>query len=1044
MKNKIVLDYILASVGSGECPYLKVDILGLEFYGLLDSGANKVFVGNQGWHKLLNLGFKVDPNKSATCTVANNESCKCLGIISVPFRLRDVVKLIDVYVVPELRHELVLGVDFWVKMGIVPDMRKGEWFFSTETPSAPEISAIECEADLTSEQRDKLDALVSGYFDKIGDKLGCTSIVKHKIVTNSEPIKQRYYPVSPFKQKLINEEVDKMLAAGIIEPSKSAWSSPILLVPKPNGEQRFCVDFRKLNAVSEKDAYPLPYMSSILDKLGGAKYLSSLDLKSAYHQVEMEESSKQYTAFTVPGRGLFQFTRLPFGLHNAPATFQRLIDSVLEEDLAAWVFPYLDDVIVVADSFEKHLEILGEVFSRLEKAGLTLNKNKSKFCRAELKYLGYIVNRNGLSVDPGKVEAITNMTAPKNVREVRRILGMISWYRRFIPSLSDLISPLSRLLRKGVKFVWDESCEIAFQGIKSALISAPILTCPNFEHDFTLQTDASAYGVGAVLSQFYDGKEHVICYISRTLTRQERVYSATERELLAVLFAVEKLRCYLEGTKFTLVTDHASIQWLHCLKNPQNRLGRWVLRLQQFNFDVVHRKGREHVVPDTLSRAVSSSLSDLEMSSIDLNVDLIKDKWYLNLKRKILQDPLAFPLWRVLDGKIYKYVQLDFPELRDNSDFWKLVIPKQSRREVMESCHNTPVGGHFGVHKTYAKVARLYYWPFAKADVAKFVKECHECQRVKPEQKLPAGHMGNAVHAKRCWQIISTDLFGPLPKSKHGNLYILVITDTFSKFNHFVPIRRANADTIARIIEEQIFLSHGVPEIIRCDNGVQFKSRQFKNLTDKYGVKIIFNPNYHPSPNTTERVNRVLKTILSAFIKDNQRIWEEKLQSFACAVNTAVHEATGRTPYFINHGTDMILHGSEYSKILLTGGTGDDDNENNSKTDTPNIKRVEALEKLRKLVAQKLEKAYQRARDQYNLRRRQVDFPVGSLVWKRLYALSDAGKYYTSKLAGKFEGPFTIRKKCGYCVYELVDDKGKSKGRWHVVDLKPYIAPSGD
>lgn len=1046
-KDRVVLDYVLAHVGPGECPFLKVSILGLDFYGLLDSGANKNFVGEKGWNKLKNLGVNLDPNRTASCTVANNDTCLCIGIVCVPVRVRDVVKLIDLYIVPELRHELILGIDFWVKLGIVPDMRKGEWYFSDENFSTPELSLIQCEADLDADQQQRLDAVVFAYFDKIGDKLGCTSVVKHKIVTNSEPIKQRYYPVSPYKQKLIDEEVDKMLAAGVIERSTSAWSSPVLLVPKRDGTQRFCVDFRRVNGVSLKDAYPLPYISATLDKLGGARYLSSLDLQSAYWQVELEESSKQYTAFTVPGRGLFQFCRLPFGLHNAPATFQRLIDTVLGPELQPYVFCYLDDIIVVTPTFEKHIEVLAAVFQRLERAGLTLNKEKSKFCRSELKYLGYVVNRHGISVDADKIRAISDMPNPKNVTEVRRVIGTISWYRKFVLKYSDLIAPLTRLLRKGVKFVWDESCERSFQDIKNALISAPILTCPNFEHEFVVATDASNYAVGAILSQFYDGREHVICYISRTLSRQERLYSATERELLAVLFAVEKLRCYLEYTKFTVITDHYSLKWLDNLKDPQGRLGRWALRLQQFDFTVVHRKGCEHWGPDLISRAVPETSVDLEASNIQIHE--VRDKWYVNLRKRILEKPLSFPQWRVSNDKVFKYVAVDLPELREDAEYWKLVIPKEKRREVLHSCHDTPTGGHLGVHKTYHKVARLYYWPCLKADVARYVKECLTCQRVKPEQKLPAGHMGGHVAAHRIWQIISMDIFGPLPKTKQGHMYIFVVTDTFSKMNRFFAIRRANAQTIVRLVEDQIMLRLGVPEIIRTDNGSTFKNRLFEQLTDKYGTKVIFNPYYHPSPNLTERVNRVLKTMISAFVTDNHRTWDENLVSLECAVNSSVHQTTGRTPYFLNHGCEMILHGSEFEKVasLDDGSIHSSDNESGTNDDPPrnrSVKRVEGLAKLRNFVARKLEKAHLKTSDQYNLRRRDVHFPVGSLVWKRLFALSDAGNYFTAKLAGKFEGPYKVKKKCGYCVYELEDKEGKSRGRWHVQDLKPYFAPTGE
>lgn len=285
-----------------------------------------------------------------------------------------------------------------------------------------------------------------------------------------------------------------------------------------------------------------------MDNLRGAGFLSSLDIKTAYWQVMLDENSKQYTAFTVPSRGLFQFKRLPFGLHNAPATFQRLVDTILEPELEPYAFVLFDDIII--------------------------SKDKCHFCLPELKYLSYVVSKKGLHVDPEKVETIINIPKPKNVKEVRRIIGMASWYRKFVPDYSTKIAPLTALLRKNLKFEFNEECDDALAKIKESLISAPVLRCPDFNLPFTVQCDASSYDIAAVLTQKFEDGEHAICYLSRSLTVSERKLTTTERELLAVLWAIEKLRCYLEGSKFYVVTDHYSLKWLANLKNPQGRLGR--------------------------------------------------------------------------------------------------------------------------------------------------------------------------------------------------------------------------------------------------------------------------------------------------------------------------------------------------------------------------------------------------------------------------------------------------------------------------------------
>lgn len=281
------------------------------------------------------------------------------------------------------------------------------------------------------------------------NKLECNKLVSHKIEVESEPIKQRPYRVSPAIQQKIDQEIKEMLQNETIEPSTSAWSLPVLLVPKKDGSYRFCIDFRKLNKVTKKDAYPLPFISSMLDKLRDTRYLSSLDIKSAYWQVPVASKSREYTAFSVPGRGLYHFKRTPFGLTNAPATWQRLVDQILGPELKPNVFVYLDDVMVVSNSFERHLEILDTIFKMFFEAGLTLSKEKCMFCKPELRYLGYVVGSNGLHVDPDKINAILTIPTPKTVAEIRRIIGTVSWYRRFIASFSTIIAPLVALLRKG-------------------------------------------------------------------------------------------------------------------------------------------------------------------------------------------------------------------------------------------------------------------------------------------------------------------------------------------------------------------------------------------------------------------------------------------------------------------------------------------------------------------------------------------------------------------------------------------------------------------
>lgn len=327
----------------------------------------------------------------------------------------------------------------------------------------------------------------------------------------------------------MNKLIDKLIALDIIEPSKSGWNSRIVMVRKPNGTYRLCIDYRDVNKVSKRDAYPLPSMSNILDTLQEANYISSIDLELSFHQVPLELQSREVTAFSVPGRGHFQYKTMPFGLTGSPATFQRLIEKILGPDMEPFVFSYLDDVIVATRTFEDHMKWLKEVLRRIKEAGLTINPDKCMFFRNEIRYLGFMVNNEGVKIDPAKLAPVLDFPSPQNLRQLRRFLGFASWYRRFIPNLSTAAEPLTLLLRSKQQWKWESDQASAFKTIKETLTSAPVVACPDFSKPFTLQTDASGFGLGVVLTQIQDDSERVISYASHTLSKAERNYSATER-----------------------------------------------------------------------------------------------------------------------------------------------------------------------------------------------------------------------------------------------------------------------------------------------------------------------------------------------------------------------------------------------------------------------------------------------------------------------------------------------------------------------------------
>lgn len=1012
------IDFVLSSCQRDTRPYLDVHIFGNKYRGLLDSGATRTIVGKAGWDKLRKHNLRLAVENVVSCTVADGSTCDVIGTVDLLMALENKTCLINVLVIPSIPHELILGVDFWMKMRLLPDINSGTWSFVNAIKS----ETTEYMQTLTDKQKRALNGLVEKYAKLSSGNLGCTTLVEHRIITHADPIKQRYYPVNPVMQAHLDRELDKMLRDGVVEPSSSPWSSPVLLVRKSDNTYRFVVDYRKLNSVTQKDAYPLPYVNAILDKLRNARYLSSLDLKSAYWQIPVAEDSKEKTAFTVPGRGLYQFNRMPFGLHNSPATWQRLMDRLFDPSFEPFVFVYLDDIIVITPTFDEHLQTLTRIFDRLTEAGLTINPEKCRFCRPELKYLGYVVDHQGLHVDPDKVRAILEIPTPQNVPDIRRFIGVASWYRRFIPSFSTTIAPLTELLKKNKVWMWTDECEHAFNHIKEKLISAPILNCPNYDLPFFVQTDASAFGLGAVLTQQSADGEYVISYASRTLTKSERNLTVTEKECLAVIFGIEKFRPYLEGIKFTVITDHYSLLWLNNLKDPIGRLARWAVRLQQFDFDIVHRKGKDHIVPDLLSRAVEQKLSLITIEND------IKDPWYRELRFKVRENPNSFPKWKLDDNNnLYKLVP------NKNQPEWKLVVPKDCRQKVLVECHDAPTAGHTGMYKTFHRTSQLYYWPKMRADITEYVRRCVICQSQKPTLKVPAGLMGRRPFVHQPWQLISVD-FMEFPKSSRGHEYLLVVTDYFSKFVILHPMRTATATKLCEFIENEVFLKYGVPQYLICDNGRQFISNDFKNLMSNYSVKIMYNALYHPQNNPTERTNRIIKTMIRSYLGNNHRKWDENLAKIACAINTGQHEVTKRTPYFINFGREHVLDGKYFSTDR------EPINPNELRINRDNLDNLNTqLKTIFSEVRKELLRAYDKNSRVYNLRRRDDNFDVGDRVWRKNYVLSDGTKFFSSKLAPKYVGPFRIASKPSNLTYELSDLDGNAKGIWHVQDLKRFM-----
>lgn len=1009
-------------------PYTEVLLFDKKIKGLLDTGASVSCLGAQVATDFLQSGQKFKKIRLAVKT-ADGRSQNVEGIVEANVTFRGESKPIIFYVVPNLAQNLYLGIDFWhafnlLPSGLVPELAS----------ISPYVSDTSNQRLLSEVQKQQLQIVINSFPSFSKEGLGRTSLISHVIdVGSATPIKQRHFPVSPAMEKLIYAELDRMLENDVIEESDSPWSSPIVLVRKP-GKVRLCLDSRKVNSVTIKDAYPLPNIDGILSRLPKAEFITSLDLKDAFWQIPLDKSSKDKTAFTVPGRPLYHYKVMPFGLCNAPQTMSRLMDKVVPANLRSEVFVYLDDLLIVSDTFARHLEVLREISNHIRSAGLTINVEKSKFCVREVRYLGHLVGNGVIQTDPEKISAIVEFPTPRSVKQLRRFLGMSGWYRKFIRNYAAVTSPLTDLLKTTRKFVWSEAAQNSFEELKHILTTAPVLHSPNFSQPFYIHCDASHTGIGSVLVQKNaEGEEFPIAFMSKKLNQAQRNYSVTEQECLAAMLSIKKFRAYVEGHEFTVITDHASLKWLMSQTDLNSRLARWALKLQGFRFKIEHRKGSQNVVPDALSRVNTEDLSELNVSILDdtgVFVDLQSEKFrstdYLQLIDRIKENLDKTPDLKIIDGYVYRRTEHCSGEQLQDDLAWKLWIPKDMVREILEKAHDSHLSAHGGINKTIERIRRFYFWPNLVNDVRDYINSCGICKGTKHPNYVMRPPMGKTSETFRFFQKLYVDFLGPYPRSKSGNIGIFVVLDHFSKFCFLKAVKKFTADVIVKYMEEELFHTFGTPETVVSDNGAQFKSSQFNKLLGNYGVNHVYTAVHSPQANASERVNRSVLSAIRAYIKHDQSNWDEYLSSISCSLRSSLHASIGTSPYYMTFGQHMITNGNTFA-LLRKLDMLDDRAVNFNREDSLNIVRDRATKRM----------TQQRERNEksYNLRSREVNYVVGQEVFRRNFSQSNFEKGYNAKLSPPFLRA-RIKSKTGKFYYELEDLNGRSLGIYHAKDIR--------
>lgn len=635
-----------------------------------------------------------------------------------------------------------------------------------------------------------------------------------------------------------------------------------------------------------------------------------------------------------------------------------------------------------------------------------------------IKYLGHILEEGGIKPDPEKIESIAAYPAPKSVKEVRRLLGMVGWYQRSIKNFSTLTAPITELLKKDkARFEWTDNAATALEGLKRALVSAPILATPDYALPFVIQTDASDVGIGAVLTQEIEGEERVIAYMSSKLSSAERKYHVTERECLAVLTAIEKFRPYVEGVKFTVITDHASLQWLRNLKDPTGRLARWALRLQAHTIDWVYRKGALNVVPDALSRACET----LEVFGIDATIKT-KDSWYNDLLKRQDRNGLIGKHYRYEKNHLYCYMR---PSNNPAHEGWKKCVPLEYVEDIIRENHDDTFAAHGGFHKTVNRIRERYFWPSLRDDVRAYVNNCEVCRSTKSSNQSQNTPMDKYRDPSHPFRIVSLDFAGPYPRSKTGNKFMLVIVDMFSKYVIIEALRQSSAAITVERVKRQLFMKFGVPEIVISDNGPQLKSKLFAEFLQEFGVTHWLTANYHPQANPTEAANKTILNAIRAYIvnADAHNRWDEHLVEIAFALNSSVHSTTKLTPHQIIFGKTLTVDGAEH-------------NEASRELQDEESTRNERRDKMHKSVSENLKKSYEASRKRYDESNNStVEYKENDVIWRRNTKLSEGASNYSAKLDKQFIRCRVVRR-TGTNTYEVKDLDRDRTAVYHTSLLK--------
>ena len=954
------------------------------------------------------MNLKLLPlDKTINYKTANGE-IHCLGRVRCNITIGFKTRNTQLYVLKGLRHPFLLGLDLIsaFSLEISPNLRifqhldtKGVEQKEELQPSKDHEKNLEknlqiLSVPITPTHFTRINRLIQRFSSLFAtDKydIGLISVNRCDIELNSHvPINLRPYRCNPMEKKMLEDQIQNLLNHGLIQKSTSQYAFPVTLVKKKDAEnkERLCIDFRKLNAITTPDNHPFPRIEDIVDQLRDDEVFTILDMNSGFWHIRMNPKDIYKTAFVTPSDH-YEWLVMPFGLRNAPAIFQRAIHNLLKrQNLTSFCKNYLDDILIHSRDINQHLLHLEQVFKTLQLENVKLKLSKCQFAQPVVNYLGHVVSKNKIQPLNDNTKSINEFPSPNNLKSVQRFLGKVNFYHKFIPNAPTLLAPLYQLLKKNQKFNWTEECEEAFQKVKTFLVKQPILAIYNSDAPCYLFTDASKFGVGAVLKQPQADKQlHPIGYFSKKLLQYQKNYSSTELECLAIIESIEYWHHYLYGKKFTVITDHQALRWLRNIKKPNSRLFNWSLRLSQYDFNVEYRPGKLNQEADCLSRNPFENEEDYDINLLD-----IKE---LEIESAKLEVPKHF----IRGHNLIIQRRRTLP---------KVYVPPTLQQKLIENAHLK--FGHIGTQKLMDLLSPYYIWPEINQDIATYCRNCEVCIKNKTPRGKEPGQLSQLGPAKHPFDLISIDTVGGFSGYNSKKQFLHLAIDHFTRFTWALCSKTQSSINFINLIK--IISKTQTPKKILADRYTGIKSKEFIHFLEKQNIEYVFTTTDCPQSNgMVERLNQTLVNRLRCKLNDNNKnkCWPKLLEEVITEYNNTPHSSTRFSPCYLMFGIPPF--------------------------ESPIKSPLPCLEEARRLAFENSFHMHQKNKNLYDKTHRNINIEKGDLVY-----VKRGSEISRKKLEPIRMGPYEVIEKLSDVSFKIRLEKGKVD-IFHIKKLWPYKPP---